>query len=570
MADLQTYLYYGQTTSLCEECLCLVPAKIVFFDNDVYYLKHCKEHGDQKTLISTDRDYYLRSKTFLKTGDIPLKRQTNVAKGCPHDCGLCPDHEQHSCLAIIEVTDKCDLFCPTCYASSGGTDKSFRTLDTIEKMLDTLVESEGHADLVQISGGEPTLHPQIIDILKMARDRPIRHLMLVTNGRRIAEDQDFVKSLKQFSPGFEIYLQFDSLDNKTLKTLRGEELLEVRNRALENLESADISTTLVCTVQKGINDSEADAIIKKALTYRMVRGVTFQPVQYAGRNDQFDINANRIILSEIRTKIAQGSNAFGEEDLIPLPCHPEAISIGYALREGENITPITSIIPVEEILEGAKATISFEKNSELKERLLKTLSLSALSPATMENAGELLCCLPRVDLPKELSYENVFRIVIVSFMDRFNFCLGSVKRSCIHFVTPDKKIVPFDTYNLFHRSERNNWNSDNEEKLDLFHLPTFVGMLGVVIPLVFYGLLSMVPPISCVFFPVGSKPDLFLILGIGIPAISVGSLILYVSHRAYRSILKRNHTSKYWLFWGVIVNMTIILYLCRLLYSLIQ
>ena len=225
-------------------------------------------------------------------------------------------------------------------------------------MLDTLVESEGHADLLQISGGEPTLHPQIIDILKMAKDRPIRHLMLVTNGRRIAEDQDFVKSLKQFSPGFEIYLQFDSLDNNTLKTLRGEELLEVRNRALRNLELVDISTTLVCTVQKGVNDSEADAIIKKALSYRMVRGVAFQPVQFAGRNDQFDINANRILLSEIRAKIAQGSNAFGEEDLIPLPCHPEAISIEYALREGANITPITSIIPIEEILESAKASIS--------------------------------------------------------------------------------------------------------------------------------------------------------------------------------------------------------------------
>jgi len=180
------YLFHSQTTSLCETCLKLVPAKVLIEGSDVWYQKRCPEHGVQKTIISTDADYWKRTKDYLKPGDRPLSPQTRTEHGCPHDCGLCPDHEQHSCLAIIEVNEACNLSCPVCFAESSVKRTGHRDLATIERMLDTLVESEGEPDLLQISGGEPTIHPHFFEILDAAKRRPIRHLMINTNGLRIA------------------------------------------------------------------------------------------------------------------------------------------------------------------------------------------------------------------------------------------------------------------------------------------------------------------------------------------------------------------------------------------------
>ena len=163
------YLFLGQTTSLCETCLGLVPAKIVEEDGGIYYSKRCPEHGVMKTLVSDDPVYWRRTLEYLKPGDRPLAPFTRTERGCPWDCGLCPDHEQHSCLAIVEINEACNLACPVCFADSSPKRNSHRSLSEVEFMLDALVRSEGEPDLVQISGGEPTIHPQILDILAAAR-----------------------------------------------------------------------------------------------------------------------------------------------------------------------------------------------------------------------------------------------------------------------------------------------------------------------------------------------------------------------------------------------------------------
>ncbi len=448
------YAFYGQTTSLCETCLRLVPAKIIIEGDNVYHLKRCAEHGAQKTLIATDAAYFRLCKDFIKPGDIPLKHQSKTHYGCPYDCGLCPDHEQHSCLALIEVNEECNLSCPVCFADSSPARKGTRSLAEIERMLDTLVESEGFPDLVQISGGEPTIHPDIVEILKRAKARPIRHIMLNTNGIRIARDKAFVEGLAALKPGFEVYLQFDSMRRGALENIRGADLRKVREQALANLEAAGISTTLVCVVKKGVNDGEIGDIVRHALSYSCVRGITFQPVQDAGRNENFDKNRDRMLLTDIRREIAaQAGEVFGLDDVIPLPCNPDSIAVAYGLRDRTKVTPITKLIPREEILAAAPNTISFEKYPALKERLFDLLSLASSGERTKTVLGELLCCLPQVEVPGDLGYDKIFRIAIVQFLDRYNFCIAAVKRSCIHFVTPKGKIIPFDTYNLFYRED---------------------------------------------------------------------------------------------------------------------
>ena len=150
------------------------------------------QHGTERVLIADDAAYYRRAReVFIKPPEMPRHFATPMKYGCPYDCGLCPDHMQHSCLAIVEITDHCNLRCPICYAGSGPHRAGFRPLAQIETMLDALVKSEGTPDVVQISGGEPTLHPDFFAVLDAAKSRPIRHLMVNTNGIRIAREPQF-------------------------------------------------------------------------------------------------------------------------------------------------------------------------------------------------------------------------------------------------------------------------------------------------------------------------------------------------------------------------------------------
>ncbi len=416
----------------------------------VFFQKRCKDHGVQKTLISDDVAYWKSQRDWLKPGDRPLAPHTRTEHGCPYDCGLCPDHEQHSCLALIEVNEACNLSCPVCFADSSVKRQGHRSLAEIEAMLDAVVASEGEPDLVQISGGEPTIHPQFFEILDAAKRRPIRHLMINTNGLRIAQEPAFAARLATYMPGFEVYLQFDSLRREALMDLRGADLTAIRTRALEALERHNISTTLVVTVKKGVNDQDIPGIIRHALTWRCVRGVTFQPIQDAGRNDGFEPGAHRMVLSEIRRDVAK-AGVFSLEDMIPLPCNPDQISIGYGLRNGPDVAPITAMLPRELAVAEAPNTVTFEAYPELRARVFDLLSLSTAQSDTSDKLANVLCCLPDAVVPETIAYEQTFRVAIMQFLDRFNFDLGTVKRSCVHFVQPDGTIIPFDTYNTFYR-----------------------------------------------------------------------------------------------------------------------
>ncbi|MBN8662596.1 MAG: radical SAM protein [Candidatus Obscuribacter phosphatis] len=444
------YIFYELTNSLCSLCLKKVEAKIVFQDEKVYMIKTCLEHGIEKVLISIDVEYYKRSRNFLKPPQTPLRFNTATVHGCPYDCGLCPDHEQHSCLTLIEIAERCNLTCPVCYADSSPEKGGFRSLGEIEFMLDELVKNEGEPDVVQLSGGEPTIHPQFFEIMDAAKLRPIRHLMVNTNGIRLAKDREFVKRLAQYKDGFEVYLQFDSLKAEPLKVLRGEDLRQVRRRALDHLNEFDISTTLVVTLQKGLNDGEIGDIIDFALKEPAVRGVTFQPVQSAGRLETFDPASDRLTLSEVRQQILSQSKLFSESDILPVPCHPDCIAMAYALKLEDKVVPLSGLIPPEELLKGGN-TIQYEKDPVMKEKLFQLFSLNQAEKNTSHAVGDLLCCLPKLQVPTELSYRNIFRVIIIEFLDRYNFDVRSVKRACVHIVHPDGRIIPFDTYNMFYR-----------------------------------------------------------------------------------------------------------------------
>src|SRR5262245_28543536 len=448
------YVFLDLTNSICNSCLRKVEAKILIQDDNVYLLKRCPTHGPQKVLISTDVDYYQLSRRSLKPGQLPYHFNTPIKYGCPYDCGLCPDHEQHSCLTLVEITDRCNLACPICYAESSPARPTERSLEEIEKMLDAIVRNEMEPDVVQISGGEPTIHSGFFEILDMAKARPIRHLMVNTNGVRIAQDREFVSRLKSYTPGFELYLQFDSLREAPLRDLRGVDLREVRRRALEHLNEVGLSTTLVVTVKKGVNDGEIGEIIDFALKQPCVRGVTFQPVQAAGRLEGYDPARDRFTLSEIRKEILKQSSVFQPRDILPVPCHPDGIAMAYALKREGAVVPLSGLLDPSVLLEGAGNTIVYERDPRMRAEFLRLFSTAASPESAAGSLRDLLCCLPRINAPASLGYDNVFRVLIIEFLDAYNFDVRSVKRSCIHIAHPDGRIIPFDTYNLFYREGR--------------------------------------------------------------------------------------------------------------------
>jgi len=461
------WLFYDTTQSVCSTCLHPVEAKILIKDGQVFMDKWCPAHGTQRVLMSEDAEWYrLCREVYVKAPEMPERFATPMRHGCPYDCGLCPDHMQHSCLSLIEITDHCNLRCPTCYAGSGPERLTHRPLAEVLKMLDAVVASEGQADVVQISGGEPTLHPQFFEILAAARERPIRHLMLNTNGLRIAQEPGFAERLAEQGPGFEVYLQFDSLRREPLMDLRGADLRRIREQALARLNALEISTTLVMTVKAGVNDDEIGEVIRFAASQPCVRGVTLQPVQAAGRTEGWDPARHRLTVSGIRRRIIEQSGVFSAQDVLPVPCNPDTLAMAYALRTPQGLQPLTRYVDPATLIGGAANTIVYEHDPALREHFLRLFS-TGQSPQGQANClSELMCCLPQIEAPASLGYRDVFRVLIVQFMDADGLDIRALKKSCIHIAQADGRMIPFESWNLFYRDGESGLLADIRAGID--------------------------------------------------------------------------------------------------------
>jgi uncharacterized radical SAM superfamily Fe-S cluster-containing enzyme len=227
---------------------------------------------------------------------------------------------------------------------------------------------------------------------------------------------------------------------------------KIRLKALENLNKYNISTTLVVVLKKWKNDQEIWEIIEFALSQKCIRGITFQVVQSTWRYENYNPLKDRLTISEVRNEIIKQSPYFTPQDIVPLPCHPEWIAMSYWLKTTYNkLMSLCRYIEKDELLAWSENNIIFEKNQNFKDHFMRLFSLSTVWEPSANCFWSLLCCLPKVNMTEKLTYENVFRIMIIQFLDVYNFDLKSVKRSCIHFAKPDWKIYPFDTYNLFYR-----------------------------------------------------------------------------------------------------------------------
>jgi hypothetical protein len=236
-------VFVEYTKSICPVCKVVVDAQVNIRDGKVYLRKRCREHGWFEALVYGDAQMYLDSARFNKPGTIPLTFQTEVVGGCPTDCGLCPEHKQHACLGIIEVNTGCNLDCPICFADSGHQPDGYAiTLEQCAAMLDVFVASEGEAEVVMFSGGEPTIHKHLLEFIDLAQARPIQAVNLNTNGIRLASDRAFVAALGERNQvsgrSVNIYLQFDGFEQRTHLAIRGKDLRDLKTAGTGQLRPA--------------------------------------------------------------------------------------------------------------------------------------------------------------------------------------------------------------------------------------------------------------------------------------------------------------------------------------------
>jgi hypothetical protein len=274
-------------------------------------------------------------------------------------------------------------------------------------------------DILMVSGGEPTTHPEIIPILEAACRSSISHVMLLTNGKRISEDQDFVQALAELPRQIEVYLQFDSLTPSVLKNIRGTDFSPIRRKAISALGGLHIPTTLVSVVKRGVNDHECGEVIRFAQSHSHIRGVTFQPIKASGRTDSLRSERQLVDLATVRRNIISASVGFDQDSLVPHPLFPESVCIGYLHRDSGALKPVTR-----QLLNGHR---------------------SELTPAATS-----LYFLP-AHSDRAFSYDSLFRVAVVSYMDKFSFSQELLPFAPIGFIKPDGSSLALDAYYMYSR-----------------------------------------------------------------------------------------------------------------------
>lgn len=467
----RSYTFLGLTQSLCPECREVVPAKIVARGRRVYFRKVCPQHGEREDFVCSDVSRYDRLDDS-QPAKLPQRTYAPVREGCPKDCGLCSEHEQHTCIAVIEVTDGCNLTCPMCYAAS-APGQAHKPADQIKAAIDRVVEAEGHAEVVQLSGGEPTLHPELLPLIRYALDRPIDYVMVNTNGIRFAHDRELVNQIAEHRDRVEIYFQLDSLLDSDVAQLRGQAgLVETKLKALENLSQAGLNVTLVSTLQGGVNESAPADLVDFAAGQPCITGLSFQPATYSGRYVLPEELENRITFPDVVDRIAgDARNAFTADDFFPLPCaHPNCHWLGLALRDTDGFVPLTQLIDTKTHIDLLANGISFTRE--------QTQQIAAQILSRVASGGESGCCTPgdspdvhridglaqmptdeqaRIDafleqvVKQTVGARDILRITITSFLDIYNFDLRRVMKCCTHHVLPSGHIIPFCAYNVLYR-----------------------------------------------------------------------------------------------------------------------
>jgi len=441
----------ARTESLCPECLIRLPAERVMVDNTVVLRKHCPQHGSFEAVMWKGALPPSYSDHSEAPAQRPLYYIPEQPQGCPYDCGLCGNHRQHTCAALLEVTQRCNLHCPVCFAGSSAHHTQYEPdRATVEQWYDQVMTASGDC-MIQLSGGEPTVRDDLCDIIIAGRKKGFSFIQVNTNGLRLSEEQGYAEHLKDAGLA-SVFLQFDGTDDDIYYTLRGRPLLDMKRKAIENCARAGLGVVLVPTVVPGVNDHTIGSILCEALRYApAVRGVHFQPISYFGRYPCAPHNRMRITLPEIIAAIeSQTGGRFSQRDLLS-----PAANCEHALCSFHGtfvLMPDGTPMPV-----GQSGGCCSNQDASSDSGARKTIiSLSRKWGSPPERS----CCSctsspfdlgsrpSELDMFLERARSYTFSISGMAFQDVWTIDLERLKFCCIHVVAPDGRLVPFCAYNL--------------------------------------------------------------------------------------------------------------------------
>ncbi len=478
MHKFETY-----STSLCPECLKRIPMRIYEEEGVIYLEKICPEHNKFEDVYWGDAELF---KWFYEgwynsryTGNGLEKPHTKTVNGCPFDCGICPQHKTSTILGIIDVTNRCNMACPVCFAYAGAANYVYEpSYEQIVDMIKLLRSNSPWAcNSLQFSGGEPTIRNDLPDLVKEAKKAGIEHVEINTNGLRIAEDIDYFKKLLD-AEASTLYLQFDGLRDEIYKKTRARtDLVPIKQKVIENARTLGFeSIVLVVTLAKGVNDKDLGDIIQYAIkNHDVVRCVNIQPISMAGRARKEKMRKMRITIPDTIKLIEEQTNgAVSRWDWRPVNW-PVPISKGMGVMRNR-VYPEFTMHP----MCGAATFLVIEKDGSYKPitkhvdvdkfaQIFWDVYYTGLKGKKTLAKVKLLKFLPMVkskivrgllkDVITKGSYEalgkfmrRIVMIGIMHFQDVWNFDLDRVQKCAIHYVTPDMKIRSFCTYNSIHRN----------------------------------------------------------------------------------------------------------------------
>jgi hypothetical protein len=456
--------FFKHTTSTCPVCLRLITANVVIRQAKVYFVKNCPDCGPSEALVSEDADYYVNAYTYARAGTEPLAFRAPVERGCPTDCGTCSDHEQHTCLPIIEVTDHCNLECPICIVNNQNS--THLGVAQFASIVDGLIEAEGLMESVAISGGEPTSHPAFFDLLEAARRDEIGRVVVITNGLRIGRDRAFAERVKE--SGAYVALQLDGFSARTHEVIRGRDLCADKAAALAVLKELRIPTQLIFVATRHVNEHELGLAVELLLSEDHILSLNLQPAAYTGSGGgTFDHDPmDRLTIPGLIQRIEeQTSGLLKVSDFTPLPCsHPQCVSLTYLLRldDGSHI-PFARFADLKKhgglLRSSATLAASPDMEATLKDVIYDVYSREDEIPRgadvlrALRRTVDVMFSEPNPDHKAQIraGEQQAKSIFLHHYMDRHDFDLERLRKCCHHYAQPDGRVMPACGFNMFHR-----------------------------------------------------------------------------------------------------------------------
>ena len=457
-----------ETTSLCKVCKAALPARVVALDSgEVWMRKRCPAHGEQEARLSTDAAWYESTRAIVPVDARPAHVKREIEHGCPFDCGPCESHTQKVRMPVVTITSACDLDCPICYVHNKNDDAYHMSREEFSRVLDHLVHDHGgDLDIVNLTGGEPLMHPHLFELIEMARSRGIHRVSVCSNGVRLARDESLVRRLSDL--GARIALSFDTFDKHVDKAMQGATLVDLKRKVLELLDKHQVDTTLIPVMTRGYNDHEIGAIIKMGLELSCVRHLEVHTITYTGQGGVAFDRSGRISMREVLQRIEETTDGhLRVSDFVPSPsAHPLCYQIAYMLmdEQGGPAVPFLRFMDRQTMYEVLQDHLYLEPNTRLERALQDSMDMlwSRGEPDDERILG-LLNSLVRKMFPadKRLAPAEALRIseraakavYVHSHMDEETFDVERVYQCCDSNCYADGSTVPVCNYNVLYREK---------------------------------------------------------------------------------------------------------------------